>query len=26
VAMLAGERIERNYVDPVGIDINWRPQ
>jgi peroxiredoxin len=23
-AMLAGERIERNYVDPVGTDINWR--
>ncbi|MEN9566174.1 MAG: hypothetical protein RLZZ69_1370, partial [Cyanobacteriota bacterium] len=25
MAMLAGEKIERNYVDPVGTDINWRP-
>ncbi|NJK54543.1 MAG: redoxin domain-containing protein [Pleurocapsa sp. SU_5_0] len=25
-SMLAGGRIERNYVDPVGVKINWRPQ
>ncbi|MEY2858516.1 MAG: hypothetical protein RLZZ74_2829 [Cyanobacteriota bacterium] len=25
-AMLGGQRIDRNYVDPVGAEINWRPQ
>jgi peroxiredoxin len=25
-AILAGEKIKRNYVEPVGANINWRPQ
>jgi peroxiredoxin len=25
-ALLAGKKIERNYIDPVGVNINWRPQ